>query len=139
MAALRQIITLTAQQYETLRTNGSITVDGTTYTYNTNTLYMVPESNPDIKYGTTTEWGTQTTYIPAAGEVIIYSDATTRLINGNIVSVPSIKIGDGTHTLENLGFISAGSTNHTLTFGNGTYVYNGSADVTVPVYTGTSI
>lgn len=28
---------------------------------------------------------------------------------------------------------------HTLTFGNGTYVYDGSADVTVPVYTGTSI
>ena len=25
---------------------------------------------------------------------------------------------------------------HSLTFGNGTYVYDGSADVTVPVYTG---
>ena len=79
MANLQQIITLTQEQYDELISNNTLTVNGRTYTYNENTLYMVPDNG-----------------------------IAQRLA-------------------------------HKLTFGNGTYVYDGSADVTVPVYTGTSI
>lgn len=43
---------------------------------------------------------------------------------------------DGTGWRE-IGLSSVSRLNHSLTFGNGTFVYDGSADVTVPLYDGT--
>ena len=88
-----------------------------------------------VKDGGTKEEGTGTTFIPKKGEVIIYEADDTHPFS-------RLKVGDGIHSAPQLPFSGSGTAekvNHTLTFGNGTYVYDGSADVTVPVYTGTSI
>ena len=53
--------------------------------------------------------------------------------NDDRISTTYLKTADA-------GTITAGKVGHTLTFGaNGEYQYDGSADVTVPVYTGTII
>ena len=78
---------------------------------------------------------TGTSFVPRKGEVIIYEADDTHPFS-------RLKVGDGIHSAPQLPFSGSGTAekvNHTLTFGNGTYVYDGSADVTVPVYTGTSI
>ena len=78
-------------------------------------------------------------FIPMANEMIVYEADTEH-------PAPRIKIGNGYDTVSNLPFI-AGSVNldnivaakvaHKLTFGDGgVYQYDGSEDVTVPVYTG---
>lgn len=75
MSNLRRIVYLSAAEYQTLVTQGSITKGGRTITYNENDLYIVPDEN------------------------VVLS--------------------------------------HKLTFGAGQeYVFDGSEDVTVPVYTG---
>ena len=133
MAILQQIITLTQEQYTELISNQTLTLaNGQTYTYNENALYIVPETGSGMKSGSLTYWIQNADYVPAAGEIIIYLPDANH-------SYSSIKIGDGTSAVSSLSFINAGSAdklNHSLTFGNGTYVYDGSADVTVPVYTG---
>ena len=136
MAILQQIITLTQEQYIELISNQTLTLaNGQTYTYNENALYVVPETGSGMKSGTPDYWTQNNSYVPAAGEIILYLPDANH-------NYSSIKIGDGTTNISNLSFINAGSAdkvNHTLTFGNGTYVYDGSANVTVPVYTGTII
>ena len=126
MSNLQRIIYLTEAQKNILFTNNTITVNGRTINYNPNDIYITPEES--IQVGDSNEWTTNSDYVPSNGALIIYSDTN------------SIKIGDGITTVENLPFIHAGTAakvNHTLTFGNGAvYRYDGSADVTVPVYTG---
>lgn len=96
-----------------------------------------------LKNGTEANWAVIDDFIPGKGEAIIYN------VDANHPS-PRMKIGDGIHLPRDLPFISAGSiegldvnnivakkVEHKLTFGAGeTYQYDGSADVTVPVYTG---
>ena len=86
-----------------------------------------------LKNDTEAHWDLATNFVPKQGEVIIYSADDTHPFS-------RLKIGDGETTVVNLPFINAGTAermNHKLTFGGGTYVYDGSADVTVPRYTGT--
>lgn len=75
-------------------------------------------------------------FIPLKGELIIYSTDETHPFS-------RIKIGDGITNVVNLPFLptgeggSIGVLSHKLTFGaGGQYVFDGSKDVTVPVYTG---
>ena len=86
-----------------------------------------------LKNDTETNWNKAENFIPKQGEVIIYSaDESHPFFR--------LKIGDGNTKIKELPFINSGSAekvNHTLTFGNGTYIYDGSSDVTVPVYNGT--
>ena len=88
-------------------------------------------------------WNQATNFVPRKGELIVYSPDTTH-------SYSRLKVGDGTTTVINLPFIDASTISgvdinnieakkvqHKLTFGaGGIYVYDGSEDVTVPVYTG---
>lgn len=77
-------------------------------------------------------------FIPLKGELIIYSTDETHPFS-------RIKIGDGVTNIIELPFLptggggSIGVLAHKLTFGaNQEYVFDGSQDVTVPVYTGTT-
>ena len=95
-----------------------------------------------LKIDTEDNWSVSN-FIPRNGEVILYAV-------DNEHTSPRIKIGDGMHVAKNLPFIDAGTINgvdinhlvaervsHKLTFGNGEiYQFDGSEDVTVPVYTG---
>ena len=87
-------------------------------------------------------WSSATNFIPRQGEIIIYN-AETNSDNPKARNFPRFKVGDGKTSVDALPFYSvdlaqqARSVQHTLTFGaGGVYQYDGSADVTVPVYTG---
>ena len=86
-----------------------------------------------LKNDTEAHWDLATNFVPKQGEVIIYSADDTHPFS-------RLKVGDGETNVIDLPFINSGSSekvNHTLTFGNGAvYRYDGSQDVTVPVYTG---
>lgn len=90
------------------------------------------------KNGSEADWAKIQKYIPPNGEIIIYNADENHPYD-------RIKRGDGVHLPRDLPFIgnSGGTTDiakkveHKLTFGAGeVYQYDGSADVTVPVYTG---
>ena len=79
-------------------------------------------------------WQQAENFVPRQGELIIYNAET----GAGKYNFPRFKVGDGHTPVSSLPFfnISQGLP-HTLTFGsNQNYVYNGSADVTVPVYSG---
>ena len=99
-----------------------------------------------LKNDTEAHWDLATNFVPLAGELIIYSA-------DNAHPFSRLKVGDGVTTVTNLPFIDASTlsgvninnieaqrVSHTLTFGaGGVYQFDGSADVTVPVYTGDSV
>lgn len=60
--------------------------------------------NGSIRYATTADWNSEPTFIPDAGQVIIYSDARTIEENDEIVYIPGVKIGDGLAYLIDLPF-----------------------------------
>lgn len=103
-------------------------------------------SRVQLKMDTEANWTTHASFVPFAGEVVIYSADSTH-------AYPRLKVGNGVNTIATLPFIDANtvggvdadnivakSLQHTLTFGsNGEYTFDGSQDVTVPTYTGTVV
>lgn len=99
-----------------------------------------------LKNDTENNWNKALSFIPLMGEVIIYSPDDSHPFS-------RIKVGDGVTTVINLPFIDATTIdgvdidnivakklNHTITFGaNQEFVFDGSEDIVVPVYTGSLI
>lgn len=97
-----------------------------------------------LKNDTEANWKRAKNFSPLQGEVIIYSADDTH-------PFCRLKVGDGVTNVNDLPFIDAQTINgvdinslvasrlaHTLTFGaNEEYVFDGTRDVTVPVYMGT--
>lgn len=55
---------------------------------------------------TTVEWNAETSYIPAAGYICVYSDYTTTTdASGNVINIPALKVGDGTTYIVDLPFM----------------------------------
>jgi len=97
---------------------------------------MAIKTRFQLKYDTEENWNKALNFIPLRGEVIIYAA-------DDLTPFPRIKVGDGTTPVVDLPFASSGNAStevvlqHKLTFGaNQQYVFDGSEDVTVPVYTG---
>lgn len=95
-----------------------------------------------IKNGKEEDWNKLIDFVPLMGEPIIYNIDETH-------TTQRFKIGDGKTLLADLPFVStaipgfdpdnivAQRVGHKLTFGaGGIYQFDGSTDVTVPVYTG---
>lgn len=91
-----------------------------------------------LKNGIEADWDMVENFIPLKGEMIIYNADENH-------SSPRIKVGNGIDIPRNLPFINstaidglvADRVKHKLTFGmNEAYQFDGSADVTVPVYMG---
>lgn len=111
------------------------------------------KSRIQLKNDTEENWNKAINFIPKKGELIIYNAESGENINDKIHSYPRLKVGDGVTNVVALPFFDAGSlngmtaetlvaqkTSHTLTFGAGQkYKFDGSQDVTVPVYNGTIV
>ncbi len=96
-----------------------------------------------LKNGTEADWNKLSTFVPGKGEVIIFNVDADH-------ATPRLKIGDGETLLSELPFVASSDipgfdpdnivakrVGHKLTFGSGeVYQFDGSSDVTVPVYTG---
>ena len=55
-----------------------------------------------VTTGTTAEWAARTDYVPLAGEIIVYTDHD----EAGGISVPAVKIGDGSAYAVDLPFVS---------------------------------
>lgn len=101
-------------------------------------------------FAETTDTWNQSEDVPEERDILVYLDKATVTVDGQEVGIPGIKIGNGTSLPRNLPFVDAATIDgiglndivakrvgHRLTFGaGGEFVFDGSADVTVPVYTG---
>jgi len=107
---------------------------------------VISVSNARIihKNGTEANWNKVNDFIPQKGEIIIYNPddlhPTPRFKIGNGVSLPRylpfFQEGITQEDLEKLE-ITADKLKHSLIFGAyGEYVFDGSRDITVPVYGG---
>lgn len=59
-----------------------------------------------ISYGSKDYWNQQIGYVPKAGEIIIYSDYKTKEVDGQIINIPGIKIGEGSGYVQDLPFVN---------------------------------
>ena len=57
------------------------------------------------KHDTTANWNAATGFIPLAGEIIIYTDHKTKVVNGETVYIPGVKIGSGNAYVQDLAFL----------------------------------
>ena len=83
-----------------------------------------------IKYGSTEYWNSQIGYIPKAGEIIIYSDYATKVVDGLIVRVPKVKIGSGNGYVQDLAFVNDDLSDALLSHINNTTVHVTDAEKT---------
>lgn len=66
----------------------------------------VRNNKQTVSYGTTAEWDARIGYVPAAGEIVVYSDHATKEVDGETVFVPGIKIGGGNGYVQDLAFVA---------------------------------
>lgn len=66
---------------------------------------MAVKSRIKLKRDTTANWNAALGFIPLEGEVIIYLDGRQIEKNGELVNMPTIKIGDGKAYVQDLPFV----------------------------------
>lgn len=70
----------------------------------------LPQGGVNVTSKTTAEWNAATGYIPAKGEIIVYSDRRTIVKDEGTIVVPGVKIGDGSSYVGDLPFLDEGET-----------------------------
>lgn len=58
-----------------------------------------------ILYGDTAYWRLHSRYIPKPGEIVIYSDKSSKEVDGETVYIPGIKVGSGNAYVSDLAFV----------------------------------
>lgn len=81
---------------------------------------------PIVLYDTTSNWNANSSYIPPAGAIIIYSDYATE----NNINIPNVKIGDGLAYLIDLPYVSDDLRNQVLSHVSNTTVHITAAERT---------
>ena len=82
----------------------------------------------NIKYGTSEHWNSQLDFIPAEGEIIVYSDHGSVERDGEMVDVPGIKVGDGNAYCIDLPFVGDDYAQQLLDHVNNTAIHVSSYD-----------
>lgn len=60
----------------------------------------------NVYLDTTENWNSKITYVPNAGDIIVYTDKDTIVEDETITYVPGIKIGDGNAYLIDIAFVT---------------------------------
>lgn len=148
MANLSNIIKISQANYNTLSTQGSVTIGGVTYTYDSNALYVIEETGQVVPVSGTndgTNWTTitidgTTKNIPSggggSGTVTSVSAGTGLSISGTPTINPTVNI-DSRYKLPTTSEWNAVSTGKRETFRNYTvspstpyfYLYDGSGNL----------
>lgn len=68
-----------------------------------------PGSGVNVVCKTTAEWNETIGYVPAVGEIIVYTDFKQVEKEGEMVDVPGIKIGSGNAYVQDLMFVEGTS------------------------------
>jgi len=86
--------------------------DGIPYEYDWDLREWVPSKDigqagggTNVVCKTTAEWNETIGYIPAVGEIIVYTDYKQVEKDGEMVNVPGIKIGSGNAYVQDLMFV----------------------------------
>ena len=66
-------------------------------------------SGVSITTKTTAEWNANGDYVPANGEIVVYSDRRQIVQDGKTINIPAIKIGNGVDSIRDLSFVESGS------------------------------
>lgn len=85
-----------------------------TFTYDGQSWQMNGWLNDSIKYNSTAGWRSNISFVPAAGEIIVYTDKASYEENGETIVVPGIKIGDGVNYGIDLPFLGEIEANRIL-------------------------
>lgn len=75
------------------------------------------------RIGTTEYWNNKIGFIPTDGEIIIYSDYDSIVVDERTVNVPGIKIGSGNAFVQDLTFVGAADREDLLAHINNTTVH----------------
>lgn len=67
-----------------------------------------------VYYGTTEYWDNERNFIPKAGEIVIYSDYYTEVVDGVTKTYPAIKIGSGNGYIQDLAFVGEEDTDRLI-------------------------
>lgn len=57
------------------------------------------------KRDTTANWNAAIGFIPMRGEIIIYTDYQTKVVDGETINIPGIKVGSGNGYVQDLAFV----------------------------------
>ena len=57
------------------------------------------------KRDTTANWNAAIGFIPMQGEIIIYTDYQTKVVDGETINIPGIKVGSGNAYVQDLAFV----------------------------------
>ena len=74
-------------------------------------LDAIQEGKAIARYGTSADWDAAIGFVPMAGEIIVYTDYKTTIVNGVRVDVPGIKIGSGNGYVQDLVFVGEADAN----------------------------
>lgn len=74
----------------------------------TSAIQTIVNNEAHIYYATTSQWESSPYVATTRGALYIYSDYRTAIIDGDIVTIPGIKVGDGITYVNDLPFIDAG-------------------------------
>lgn len=74
----------------------------------TSAIQTIVNNEAHIYYSNTAGWDGQPSLIAERGAIYVYSDHRTAVIDGNTVTIPGMKIGDGSTYLIDLPFTDAG-------------------------------
>lgn len=80
-------------------------------TYNTPEVQAILDSvaeKASIEQGTTEYWNNRTGYVPPAGTIVVYNDHQSKVVDGETVYIPGIKIGSGNAYVQDLAFLDEG-------------------------------
>lgn len=62
--------------------------------------------NGTARTGTTSFWNSQIGFAPEEGEIIVYTDKSTKTVDGQTVYIPGVKIGTGNAYVQDLAFVA---------------------------------
>jgi len=126
MANLKDLIYLSNEDYETLVTTGTVTIDGETLTYNENNLYVVPD-----KLASTTEDGLMSaadkTKLDNLPKPMVYKG--TLGTGGTITDLPAASSSNEGYTYK---VITAGTYASTAAKVGDVFISNGSEWTLIP-------
>ena len=84
------------------------------FTYDGEAWQMNGWLNDSVRYNSTAGWQSDIHFVPENGEIIVYTDKATYDNNGETITVPGIKIGDGIAYGIDLPFLGEIETNQIL-------------------------
>jgi len=81
-----------------------------------------------VRNDTTANWDAAVGFIPLKGEIIVYNDYRTKVVDGEIVNIPGVKIGSGNAYVQDLAFINSADSQQILDHINNTNIHTSSQE-----------